>query len=147
MELASIEQLIEKYENAETSLKEEQVLKDYFQQNNVPVHLIEYKALFTYFNENSTERFTKTIPLKSRNANWKWLSIAAAVVLMFSIFSITDFGSISDKERQEAQIAYQEAQKALQLISKNLNKGGNVAVAGLQEFGKAQHKLLKTTKK
>ena len=147
MELANIEQLIEKYENAETSLQEEQVLKDYFQQNNVPAHLIEYKALFTYFNESSTERFTKTIPLKPRNTNWKWLSIAAAVVLMFSVYSITDFDGISDKERQEAQIAYQEAQKALQLISKNLNKGGNVAVAGLQEFGKAQHKLLKTTKK
>ena len=147
MELANIEQLIEKYENAETSLQEEQVLKDYFQHNNVPTHLIEYKALFTYFNESSTERFTKTIPLKPRKINWKWLSIAAAVVLLFSVYSIKDFGGISDKERQEAQIAYQEAQKALQLISKNLNKGGNVAVAGLQEFGKAQHKLLKTTKK
>ena len=78
MELANIEKLIEKYENAETSLQEEQVLTEYFQQDSVPAHLLEYKALFNYFNESSTERYTKTIPLKSKKSNWKWLSIAAA---------------------------------------------------------------------
>ena len=146
MELTNIEQLIEKYENAETSLQEEQVLKDYFQQENIPVHLLEYKALFTYFNESSAERFTKTIPLKNRKANWKWLSVAAAVVLMFSIYSVNKSDTLSDKERQEAQIAYQETRKAFQLISKNLNRGENVAIAGLQEFSKAQNKIIKTKK-
>ncbi|HHC78507.1 MAG TPA: hypothetical protein ENK46_01400 [Flavobacteriia bacterium] len=147
MELANIEQLIKKYENAETTLQEEQVLKDYFQHNNVPGHLIEYKAYFNYFTESSAERFTKTIPLKPRKMNWKWLSIAALVVVMVSIYSINQSRGLSEKDRLEAVNAYQETQKALQLISKNLNKGEHVAVAGLQEFGKAQHKIFKTTKK
>ena len=146
MELTNIEQLIKKYENAETSLQEEQELKTYFQQENIPVHLLEYKALFVYFTESSAERFTKTIPIKPRKMNWKWLSVAAAVVLMVSIYSVNIFGGPSAKERQEAELAYKETQKAFQLISKNLNKGGNIAIAGLQEFNKAQNKIIKTKK-
>ena len=64
MELTNIEKLIEKYENAETSLQEEALLKDYFSSDTVAPHLYEYKALFNYFDISSEERFTKTIPLK-----------------------------------------------------------------------------------
>ena len=149
MELVNIEKLIEKYENAETSLQEEQELKEYFQQDSVPAHLLEYKAMFNYFDESSEEHYTKSIQLKPRSANWKWLSIAAAVVLMVSIYSITSSDSLnkfSDAERREAELAYQETQKAFQLISQNLNKGNTVAYAGLQEFGKAQNKVFKLKK-
>ena len=51
--------------------------------------------------------------------------------------------SLSVQEQKEAQIAFQETQKAFQLISENLNKGGNVAIAGLGEFEKAQNKVFK----
>lgn len=146
MELINIEKLIEKYENAETSLQEEQLLKEYFQKDAVPVHLLEYKAMFNYFDENSTERYTKPIRLKPIRTNWKWLSIAATVALLVSIYTINSPGTISESERQEAQLAYQETQKAFQLISQNLNKGNTVAFAGLQEFGKAQNKIFKTNK-
>lgn len=143
MELANIEKLIEKYENAETSLQEEQVLKNYFQQDNIPVQWLEYKAMFSYFNESSAERFTKTIPLKTRKSYWKWASVAAAAVLLVSIYSINRSDSISEQEQEEARLAYQETQKAFQLISQNLNKGENVAFAGLQEFQKTQSKVFK----
>ena len=59
MELTNIENLLEKYENAETSLKEEAVLRTYFSQENVAAHLLEYKPLFVYFNESSEERLQK----------------------------------------------------------------------------------------
>jgi hypothetical protein len=146
MELVNIEKLIEKYENAETSLQEEQLLKEYFQQESVPAHLLEYKAMFNYFDESSEEHYTKPIQLKPRRSNWKWLSIAATVALLVSIYTINSPGTISESERQEAQLAFQETQKAFQLISQNLNKGNTVAMAGLQEFGKAQNKVFKTNK-
>ena len=146
MELSNIEKLIEKYENAETSLQEEQVLKAFFQQDAVPAHLLEYKTMFNYFEQSSTERYTKSIQLKPRRSNWKWLSIAATVALLVSIYTINSPGTISESERQEAQLAFQETQKAFQLISQNLNKGNTVAMAGLQEFGKAQNKVFKTNK-
>ena len=143
MELSNIEKLVEKYENAETSLQEEQVLKAFFQQDAVPAHLLEYKTMFNYFDQSSAEGFTKSIQLKPKRSNWKWLSIAATVALLVSIYTINSPGTLNESERQEAQLAFQETQKAFQLISQNLNKGNTVALAGLQEFGKAQNKVFK----
>ncbi len=147
MELANIEKLIEKYENAETSLQDEQALKKYFQQHNIPEHLQEYKAMFSYFEESKTERFTKTIPLKPRRQHWKWLTVAASIVLLISVYYTNNSSDFTEKERKEAEIALQETQKAFQLISKNLNKGENIAIAGLHEFSKTQQKIFKTTPK
>ena len=147
MELANIEKLLEKYLEAETSIQEEALLQDYFSQDNIAPHLYEYKALFAYFGKSKAERFTKTIPLKPRSTNWKWLSVAAAVVLLFSVYSIQRSSTgLSVKEEQEALMALQETQKAFQLISQNLNKGENAAIAGLSEFDKAQRKIFKTKK-
>ena len=145
MELVKIEKLIEKYENAETSIKEEQALRDYFQQDNIPVQLLEYKAMFSYFNESSVERFTKTIPLKTKKPHWKWASVAAIALILISVYTFNNSKTINDVERQEAQLAYQETQKAFQLISQNLNKGESVAIAGLQEFQKTQNKVFKNS--
>ena len=147
MELANIEKLLEKYLEAETSIQEEALLQDYFLQDTVAPHLYEYKALFTYFGESKAERFTKTIPLKPRRANWKWLSVAAAVVLLFSVYSVQrSSAGLSAQEEQEALMALEETQKAFQLISQNLNKGESVALSGLSEFNKAQSKVFKTKK-
>ena len=147
MELANIEKLLKKYLDAETSLQEEAVLQDYFAQDTVAPHLHEYKALFTYFSNSKAERFTKTIPLKPRRTNWKWLSVAAAVVLLFSVYSIQQSSrGLTTQEEKEALAALEETQKAFQLISQNLNKGESVAIAGLNEFDKAQSKIFKTKK-
>ena len=146
MELANIEKLIEKYENAETSLKEEAVLKNYFSQDIVAPHLEEYKAMFIYFKESKEELFTKTIPLRKKTSNMWWLSIAASVALIFSVYFVNSPSGLTASEQKEAEMALLETQKAFQLISQNLNKGGNVAIAGLGEFEKAQNKVFKTKK-
>ena len=148
MELANIEKLLEKYLEAETSIQEETILQDYFSQDAVAPHLYEYKALFTYFGTSKAERFTKTIPLKPRRAHWKWLSVAAAVLLLFSVYTIqrTSMEELTANEEREVAEALAETQKAFQLISQNLNKGEQVAFAGLSEFDKAQSKVFKTKK-
>ena len=46
MELAKVEALLERYFDAETSLTEEQQLRLYFSEGNIPPHLQAYKALF-----------------------------------------------------------------------------------------------------
>ena len=89
MELANIEKLVEKYENAETSLQEETTLRNYFTGGNVAPHLQEYEYMFNYFTVSKDETYTKTIELEpkiSKKRNLKWLSVAASVVLLFSIF-------------------------------------------------------------
>lgn len=48
MDYKYIEQLLEKYWNCETSIEEEQILRSFFHQKEVPAHLLRYKLLFAY---------------------------------------------------------------------------------------------------
>ncbi len=47
MDYQYIEQLIERYFAAETSLEEERILRQFFLQSDVPAHLRQWKSLFT----------------------------------------------------------------------------------------------------
>jgi anti-sigma-K factor RskA len=140
MELANIEKLLEKYLNAETSIAEEKVLKQYFLKGNVAPHLKEYETLFEYFSTSKNERFTKTIQLKTKKTNWKWLSVAASVVLLVSVYT----GYQKNQERKAEKIMA-ETQMALQMLSTNLNKG-TAAVAHLQQFETTKNKVFKQPK-
>ena len=126
MELANIEKLLEKYLDAETTLQEEKMLQEYFTSNNVAPHLQEYSMMFGYFKQSKDETFIQTIQLKPEKTkkNWKWLSVAASVVLLFSVF-------IGNEEYQKHQQRKQFAQikEALQLVSVNLNKGNEAIYA------------------
>lgn len=48
MDYKYIEQLLERYWNCETSPEEEEILRAFFSQSDVPVHLLKYKPLFVY---------------------------------------------------------------------------------------------------
>lgn len=48
MDYKYIEQLLDKYFEAQTSLGEEQILRAFFAQEDVPVHLLPYREFFTY---------------------------------------------------------------------------------------------------
>ena len=48
MDYKYIEQLLERYWNCETSLEEEQILRSFFRQKEVPAHLLRYRHLFAY---------------------------------------------------------------------------------------------------
>lgn len=138
MESIKIEQLIEKYLDAETTLQEEAVLQDYFVNSKVAPHLEEYRALFGYFAESKNERYTKTIQLNTQKKNWKWLSVAASLVLLFSVYK----GYNYNQEKAEAQIAFQQTQEAFQLLSKNMNKG-TAAIGYLGEYETTTNKIFK----
>jgi hypothetical protein len=48
MDYKYIEQLLERYFQCETTLKEEEILRSFFTQEDVPVWLTKYQTLFTY---------------------------------------------------------------------------------------------------
>ena len=48
MDYKYIEQLLERYFQCETTLKEEEILRTFFSQEDVPVWLMKYQALFSY---------------------------------------------------------------------------------------------------
>ena len=153
MVLNNIEELLKKYDNGETSLLEEQQLKDYFSQETVEPHLEKYKPMFAYFLVNQQEQFTKDVPLKPKKTNlYKWISVAAVAVLMLGVyFSKTN----DDFTKSEQELAYQQVKTSLELVSRNFNKGtasleylGEIQKAGtqigyLEEFKNPMYRVFK----
>lgn len=140
MDLANIEQLLKKYLDAETTIAEENTLKKYFSNDNVAPHLKEYQALFGYFSTSKKEKFTKTIQLKSESSNWKWLSVAASIILLVSVYT-----GYKNNQQKEAEKVYNETLLAFNMLSQNLNKG-NAAIAKLQYFENTTNKIFKQPK-
>lgn len=144
MELANIEKLVEKYLNAETTLEEETTLKNYFTEGTVAPHLQEYAYMFNYFATVKDETYTKTIelePKKSKARNFKWLSVAASVMLLFSVF-IGKHQYDEYQQRKKAEVIYAQVAKGLKLLSTNLKKGEQ-AVATLYTYQSKANNALK----
>ncbi len=141
MELVNIEKLVEKYFEGETSLREEAELRQYFTTNQVPNHLEAYQDLFGYFEQKQKELYTKPIVVSKKiKVPYKWLSIAASVAILISVFTIKPFNN--EPSREELLAQYQTAQQALDLIATSLNKG-NYAMVQLQEFDKTKDIIFK----
>merc|ERR1711939_773260 len=87
---------LEKYFEATATVGEERTLREYFSQDEVAPHLEQYKPMFNYFSMAKEEKYTKQVPLKPRVNYYKWLSVAAAVVLTFGIY----FGSQYQEEQR-----------------------------------------------
>ncbi|WP_340074453.1 hypothetical protein [Leptobacterium sp. I13] len=138
MELVKIEKLLEKYFEATTTVAEEQQLEAYFSQEEVAPHLEEYKPMFQYFSISREEQYTKHVPLNTtrRSIYYRWISVAAVAVLSLGVY----FGTENQKQKQ-AMYAYEETQKAFELIAQNLNRGAE-KVTYLSEFENAKNKIL-----
>lgn len=159
----NIEKLLEKYDNGETNLKEEQQLRAYFAQDDVAPHLESYRVMFQYFSNTKEETFTKELPLntKKRSYIYQWISVAAVIVIMFGLF--TQFNETGPKTFDdltlEEQMAYKQTKEAFDLLSSKFNQGAsNVGVLGIvgaqfdkgaeqveyvSEFSKTTNKILK----
>jgi hypothetical protein len=166
MVLNSIEKLLEKYDNGETTIKEEQELKAYFTQDEVAPHLESYKTMFQYFKTTKQEDlYTKDVPLKTKKSHiYKWISVAALVVLSLGIFNQIggDKKTINDLSAEE-QLAYNQAVEVFDLVGSKFDQGGsNMAAFGLMsnklsegvdkfehvsEFSEATNKIFKSKKK
>ncbi|MDX1471338.1 MAG: hypothetical protein R3213_07560 [Flavobacteriaceae bacterium] len=121
-----IEKLLEKYEDGETSIAEERLLKNFFAKDNVPQHLISYKPIFNYFSETKSEQYEPKVSFThKRKFSYGWISIAAGLVIMLGLY----FGQTStnsQQEKEEALMAYNQTMEALNMVAVNLNQGKEV---------------------
>jgi ATP adenylyltransferase/5',5'''-P-1,P-4-tetraphosphate phosphorylase II len=159
MELYKVEALLEKYFDGETSIAEERELQGYFSTHHVAPHLEKYTALFNHFAVAKEQQFEQEIPVlqiqkdESRNQkrNLAWISIAASVVVLMGIGTYVfynsepvnnskDLGTYDDPE-----VAFKETQKALSLLSKNVNVGIE-SVKYVEEYQIAKNKVFRKTK-
>ena len=125
MVLTKIEQLIEKYENGETTLQEEQQLKNYFSQETVAPHLEMYQSIFQYFIQTQKEQFTKDVPLEPKKTInlYRWIAVAAVAIFMLGIYIVVGNESKTlDNLSSEEQLAYNQTIEAFSILSSNFNK-------------------------
>lgn len=161
MEFNKIEDILEKYFQGETTIAEENKLKEYFSSSNVAQHLEQYKPMFGYFSQVKQQKSTQepeipaqtdeAIPLKSKKRNVAWLSIAAAAVVLLGVgtyFNVskkstapvvaqTELGTYDDPEE-----ALAATQKALALLSNNVNVGIE-SVQYIKEYEQSKNKIFK----
>ncbi len=133
MELAKIEQLVEKYFDGETTLAEENELRMYFSSPTVAPHLEHYQPLFQFFVKEKEAQFSPSLLQKTKNKKQMiGLGLAASMVLFAGLLSFLHFNNDTHKESvstadlgqfESPEEAFEETQKALALLSSNVNVG------------------------
>lgn len=129
MELDRIKIQVEKYFRSETSIAEENELRDYFSSSDVAPSLEQYKPIFGYLDLEKEPKYDQEILLKSRNRNWLWLSVMSSVVVLLGIGAFGYFNYYNPEQDQnlgtydDPEVAFKETQKALTRLSTNLNTG------------------------
>jgi len=146
MNYSKIDELLFKYFEGDSSLKEEEELKRFFSGENVPVHLRKYEAIFKaldnagkedFLDESFDQQFllgleddSKRSPKIGRNILYSLLAAAAVFILGLVIFvpseKIPGIGYFSNKIEDtfdNPKDAYVETVKALMTISSKLNAG------------------------
>ncbi len=163
MNIKEIEDLLEKYDAGDTSLQEEKLLREYFLNSDVPDHLKSHKQMFSLFVRESrqeisnpdfdqkitsllSESMVNTPVIKMHHHKSRFIfitSIAASILILIGLFFTLseDFlkkDTIYISASQE--MAYNEANEALMIISSNLNAGLK-QVERLQMVDKAMKNL------
>jgi len=147
MELDKVEALLEKYFRGEMNLAEEKALKDYFSSRNVAPSLEHYIPMFGYFDEAKKETSRVSFKLKKKkNKTLLWLGFVASVLVLLSVgfytFTKSKEGTNDLGTFENPEIAFKETQKALNLISKNLNIGIE-SMQYINEFEQSKNKIFK----
>jgi hypothetical protein len=141
MNLQEIEKLLEKYFEGETSLPEEQQLRDFFASGNVPDRWKDMEKYFLFINGEVNRKLNNPgfdarimseikeenqSPLLDIRRPWiYWISgVAAAILILVAVF--VKFDPLSNRlgdTYKDPQVAYAEAKKILMYVSAQFNKG------------------------
>lgn len=161
MDSKKIEELVKKYWDCETSLEEEQQLRQYFREENVREQLRETASLFRYFDqqknnavdahfENAVVKEIRKVksPEKGRVTKlfYNSLRIAAGVaVLVLSIYFVRqeirkDNPVAIEDTYDDPHKAFEETKKALLMISKGFGSAEQQA-RKINVFNEAQEKI------
>lgn len=155
MDYKSINNLLERYFEGETSLEEERLLRTYFTEEKVDDRLMSYKSIFRYFDQESkkvsTEPFdeelleggTTSRPILLKAFVW-YSRVAAAIVIAIGLWWLIPTTPVEqaqtaiDWSRYEVDTpeeAFQISKSALVQLSVKLNEG---ALTAAKEMTKVQ---------
>lgn len=150
MDYKYIEQLLERYWQCETSLEEEQILRAFFGQEDIPAHLLQYKSLFVYQQVQKNEvklgndfdtkilamvekPVVKACRLTPMSRFMPLFKAAAAVALIFTLGNVAQYSFFMEDNLDynydtykdtydDPQMAYKQISSALMMVSEGINK-------------------------
>lgn len=166
MDYKNINHLLEKYWEGETSLQEEESIKQYFNNGKVAPELEQYKSLFQYFKEEQDvmisddfekrlleqiENEQKVVPAKVRKLSWMTSVRAIAAVGIILMAAVFVFQNMEGEEKdvwaqyevEDEQEAIEATKAALALLSGKMKKGSKKATKGFSEMKSVTKKALK----
>ncbi|MCZ4318357.1 hypothetical protein O4H26_05080 [Aequorivita viscosa] len=143
MELGKIKQLLDAYFEGNTSLADEKILKDYFNNETVAEELLQYQPIFMGLKaakaEQSTRAFSLGEPETKTIKSW-WYSVAAVLVVAFGIGTLYFTQPQYTQEEKEALAAFEKSKEAMLLLSENLNKGAE-RLTFVEQFETSKDKI------
>jgi hypothetical protein len=164
MDSKKIEELLSRYWNCETSLEEEQQLREYFRGAAIPEQWKETATLFRYFEENKKKQLNDVAfeahviskikaPARGKMASLMFNSmrIAAGVaVLMIAVWFVRNEVRKSTPPEvvdtyDDPKLAFEETKKALMMISKSFGTAEEQA-RKINLFNEAQEEIHKKQK-
>jgi hypothetical protein len=160
MDSKTIEALLEKYWNAETTLEEEQQLKEYFSNGNVHETMQPAAALFRFFdaekNKSLNEKFDTAVTKELRKRregkiismvsfrNVTRIAAGIVVVVAATYFIRSEVRKSYPQELQDTysdpQMAFEETKKALKMISNSFGKAKH-ETGKIKMFNEAEKKI------
>lgn len=161
MDSGRIDELLNKYWNCDTSLEEEQELKAFFRNSEIPAQWKETADLFRYFDEQKNREVDTSVErnvLKAmkpqagvvRKLFYNSMRIAAgiAVLVIAGWFVRNEIRSQQPVEDtyEDPKIAFEETKKALLMISKSFGTAESKAKK-LNMFNEAQDQVRKDLEK
>lgn len=143
MKTVTVEKLLDKYFEGETTLEEERWIAAQLTKPNVPAHLQPYKKLFAYYaNERKvTSHHTPKLP-RAKKIHFKWAyAVAASIVLGF--FSYTFWiAKASEPEKYSDQEKIVIAQLVLKQIELQMREGQFMAQKGVRKYKITNEKFI-----
>ncbi len=145
MDYSEIKNLLEKYFDGLTSLNEEIALKKYFSNNNIHNDFKKFESVFNFYETESKLINNKDFIFKIKSKNKIWLQLAASLLLIAGLSTFIYFNNFKTENEglgtyQNPEIAFKETQKALKMLSENVNLGV-ASVAYINEYQKTKNKI------
>jgi hypothetical protein len=139
---AYITKLLDLYDDGETTLEQERDLKSYFASESYDRDFEPYALLFSYFETESKTISQVELDVESPKPNkFLWLNIAASIVVVIgAVWFFTYYEKQQDM--QEARIAFEKTQNALNFLSFNMNEGLE-KLEYIEVFNTQKNKIIK----
>jgi len=138
MDYKRVEHLLNRYDSGQSTNQEQEELRLFFMQEEIPEHWMPYKMMFTFFHSEQQSQSSKIFSPPSTKRNYSWIK-AAAAVLFLGLFTQQ---YLAYQQKRKAQVAFDQTLEILNLVSEQMTKG-TAKLSYIKTFSETTNQFLK----